>query len=150
MNNYYSFIKKYTLEDDYFSLLLRVMSMKKKIISIISLIALVSAFGIQVIATSQVNGGSVELRGQPEITPYTTELVDDGLGEWRYGTGVGWEGGVVKTVYSDLDHSTKEHRSSCSIGNNYDDSGWFQPRRTSTSSTWGPLTSTAYANWDTK
>lgn len=98
------------------------------------------------------NGGSVALDGSADtITPYTIVKVDGGLGEWSYGTGAGWVNGeIVKTVYSNLNHGSKTHRSSCSIDTNYNNSDWVPARQTSRSSTYGPTDSTAYCNWDVK
>jgi len=76
--------------------------------------------------------------------------VDGGNGLWRYGTGIGFSGiKPVKTAYSNLDHNTKTHRSSCEIDGNYNNSGWVPARTTSYSNTKGnSLDSVAYCNWD--
>ena len=82
----------------------------------------------------------------------TTVMVDNGDGQWRYGTGIGFVGTKpVKTAYSNLDHNTKTHRSSCEIDGNYNKSGWVPARTTSYSSTKGKnLQSIAYTNWDVR
>lgn len=93
------------------------------------------------------NGGTVALAGDPStITPYTVVSVDNGNGRWDYGTGLTIT--LKKSAYSNLDHNTKTHRSSCEIDGNYSNSGWVKARSTSKSSTTGPRNSTAYCNWD--
>lgn len=81
-----------------------------------------------------------------------TEEVDNGNGEWRYGTGIGFSGlKLVKTAYSDMDHNTREHRTSCQIDGNYNSSDWVPARTTSYSKTKGNnLDSIAYCNWDVR
>lgn len=124
----------------------------KKIIKRISLIVaaltLLSAFCIQAFAYVK-ETNTVAIGANEQNTREVVE-VDDGLGEWRYGTGIGFSGlKPVKTAYSDLDHGSKTHRSSCEIDGNYVNSGWVPARTTSRSSTKGnDLESTAYCNWD--
>lgn len=100
------------------------------------------------IANNNSTGGSVALDDVNNVMPLTTVTVDNGLGEWRYGTGI--TGTLQKSAYSDMDHSTKTHKTSCEIDGNKDDSGWVKARSTSKSYTTGPLTSTAYCNWNVK
>lgn len=95
------------------------------------------------------NGGSVVLEGEASlITPYTKVDVDDGNGRWDYGSSITLTG--KKKVHSNLDHNTKEHRSSCEIDGNYSNSGWVKARTTSKSSATGPRNSVSYVNWDVK
>lgn len=94
-----------------------------------------------------VNGGTVVLPGEPSrFTPYTIVDVDDGNGRWDYGTTLTIT--LEKKVWSNLDHNTKVHRSSCEIDGNYNDSGWVKARTTSKSSAVGPRNSVGYTNWD--
>lgn len=94
-------------------------------------------------------GGSVKLEGDPSmVTPYKIEYVDGGDGRWDYGTRLTIT--LKKKVWSNLDHNTKTHRSSCEIDGNFDDSGWVPPRTTSKASAIGPRKSVGYANWDVK
>ncbi|WP_334137616.1 lactococcin 972 family bacteriocin [Muricomes intestini] len=123
---------------------------KRKCTVVAAIIMLFCVLTVPAFAAGQTNGGFVELYGASEVTPYKTVLVDNGLGEWRYGTGIGWEGGLVKTVYSDLDHGSKVHKSSCEIDGRKSKSGWVPARTTSRSKSWGDLRSTAYANWGVK
>ncbi|WP_130808302.1 lactococcin 972 family bacteriocin [Senegalia massiliensis] len=94
-------------------------------------------------------GGTVVLKGEPStITPYTIKLVDDGHGSWDYGTRLTIT--LKKKVWSNLDHNTKVHRSSCEIDGKYDTSKWVDARTTSKSSEIGPRKSVGYSNWDVK
>lgn len=120
----------------------------KRVSLIVAALTLLSAFSLQAFAYVK-ETNSVALEANEQNTR-TTELVDDGLGEWRYGTGVTlvWLK-FVKTVYSDLDHGSKTHRSSCEIDGNYSNSGWVPARTTSRSYAEGnDLESIAYCNWD--
>lgn len=116
-------------------------------ITVIMALLLVFAISTQTFATSKI-ATSVTLTDNLK----TVEEVDGGLGEWRYGTGIGFEGlKLVKTAYSDMDHGSKTHRTSCEIDGNYNSSGWVPARTTSRSNTKGnDLESTAYCNWDVK
>jgi lactococcin 972 family bacteriocin len=93
------------------------------------------------------NGGSAVIEsGTPEVR--TTQTVDGGLGTWTYGTGLNL--GLNKTVYSNLDHGSKYHRSSCSVSTGgADESGWVQAKTQSKSNAVGVGSGgTAYVNWD--
>ncbi|WP_067842589.1 lactococcin 972 family bacteriocin [Amphibacillus sediminis] len=110
----------------------------------------ISLISIPVFAQEDItNGGTVVLKGEPSsITPYTIKDVDGGNGRWDYGTRLTVT--LKKKVWSNLDHNTKEHRSSSEIDGNYDNSGWVKARTTSKSSAVGPRNSVAYCNWDVK
>lgn len=99
-------------------------------------------------ATDAVDGGGVALATDGVTRSKTVVKVDDDLGEWRYGTGFTISFPVKKTVFSDMDHSSKSHRTSCEIDGDYDDSGWVKARTTSRSDARGDLDSTAYCYWD--
>lgn len=96
-----------------------------------------------------VTGGSVALEPNSPV-PMKVTTVDNGKGEWRYGTGVKVGLPPKKTAYSDMDHGSKTHKTSCEIDGNYDSSGWVKARTTSRSKTEGSIDSTAYCNWDVK
>lgn len=93
------------------------------------------------------NGGSVIIE-DVNVQPRTTVTVDNGLGEWRYNTSLTIT--LKKKITSDMDHSSKIHKTSCEIDGVKDDSGWEPARTTSRSSVTGPRSSTAYADWDVK
>ncbi|MED4851578.1 lactococcin 972 family bacteriocin [Caldifermentibacillus hisashii] len=95
---------------------------------------------------SPAKGGTVVLKEESTVTPYTIKEVDGGDGRWDYGTTLTLK--LKKKVWSNLDHNTKTHRSSTEIDGNYDDSGWVPKRTTSKASSIGPRKSVAYANWD--
>lgn len=114
----------------------------------LAVLVLLSALCVSAYAEER-EKNSVALGPEHENTRKTV-TVDNGNGEWRYGTGIGFNGfKLVKTAYSNLDHNTKTHRSSCEIDGNYNSSGWVPARTTSYSSTKGNnLESIAYCNWD--
>lgn len=120
----------------------------KKIKALLLTCAAFMAIAVPTFATevpTTKNGGSVVIE-DVNVQPRTTIKVDDGLGEWRYGTGLTIT--LKKSVYSDMDHSSKSHKTTCEINGVKDDSGWVAARTTSTSYTTGPKSSTAYCDWD--
>jgi hypothetical protein len=114
--------------------------MKKGIVGLGVLLAMSAIFSASVFASNggfvvASNGGSVVIENET-VTPYATEEVDGGLGTWYWGTGVDFL--LNKTVYSNLDHGSKVHKSSCSVSNGTsDDSGWVDARIQSKSSAKG-------------
>lgn len=126
-----------------------VMSKKfKSINAMLVVLVLLSAFCISAYANE--NEKHTVVLGSDYENNRTTVYVDGEDGQWRYGTGIGFDGiKPVKTAYSNLDHNIKIHRSSCEIDGNYDNSGWVPARTTSYSNTKGKnLESVAYCNWD--
>lgn len=123
----------------------------KKLGGFLACSVLIMGLTIPALAQSDtsVNGGTVVLAGEPcSVTPYTIVSVDNGDGRWDYGTTLTIT--LKKKVWSNLDHNTKVHRSSCEIDGNYDNSGWVNPRTTSKASAVGPRNSVGYCNWDVK
>lgn len=124
--------------------------MKKFGLLMIIIVSTLSLVSTSVFAQDNgTTGGTVVLEGEPSaVTPYTIKDVDGGNGRWDYGTRLTVT--FRKKVWSNLDHNTKEHRSSSEIDGKYDDSGWVKARTTSKSSAIGPRKSVAYCNWDVK
>ncbi|MEC2224469.1 lactococcin 972 family bacteriocin [Heyndrickxia faecalis] len=113
-----------------------------------ALILMMAAVPVFAQTDSPEKGGTVELKGESTVTPYTIKTVDGGHGRWDYGTTLTLK--LKKKVWSNLDHDTKTHRSSTEIDGNYDNSGWVAKRTTSRASSIGARNSVGYANWDVK
>ncbi|MCD7708736.1 MAG: lactococcin 972 family bacteriocin [Clostridiales bacterium] len=64
-------------------------------------------------------------------------------GTWNYGTKI--SGINQKTVYSNYSHSSKKHKSSCSIGTLSVSSGWVSAGQTSYASATGTWNATTHA-----
>lgn len=93
-------------------------------------------------------GGWVEFSAEPSnslVSPYSLVFVDNGKGEWDYGSEFA---GIYKYVHSHLRHTTKEHKSSCKCGNVTSDSGWKKAGVRSLSSIDGRITDSSSAYWD--
>lgn len=127
--------------------------MGKKLISTMFAVAMLVASAGQAMAQSngEVTSGSVDLTNAPatnvtlsnaSVTPFS---VDAGGGTWDYGTRM--VGPWTKKVWSNYNHPTKTHSSSCSIGTASNDSGDTKKGTTSYSSATGSPRDATKAHW---
>lgn len=107
-------------------------------------LAIGASTGITALATDNATSGGVEISNE-QITPFKSQNV--GGGTWDYGTRIV---GSKKEVYSNYFHPSKSHKSSCSIGSNFSDSGWVSAKKTSYSSARGGYSAKTHAYWDVR
>ena len=120
--------------------------LKRRLVSaLLAGAVVVLAFGPPAVAasTETPTGGSVYFSNS-QITPFTIKNIDGGT--WNYGSSI--YKFVYKRVWSNYQHQDLTHRSSCYLGDRYDNSGWQDPGTESKSSIVGGLLSEAAMYYD--
>lgn len=123
---------------------------KKRILGTTMIVAMLALSSGQAIASSKVpTSGEIDLTNAPVtnsmLTPFSS--VNVGGGVWDYGTSA--VGLNQKQVWSNYNHPTLVHSSSCSIGTLMSQSGKTAKGTTSYSSAVGSWGDTTHAYWNT-